>query len=456
MRQTKVPLTTSNRAGDTSFWILLTLWLLVFGAASQVMILAPILPRISEELGVSLAALGTLATAYAVSLGLFALVTGPISDRIGRRSVLLAGASLLTLALALHAVADSFVSLLLLRGLAGAGGGVLSGASVAFVGDYFPSNRRGWANSWIMSGIAAGQIAGITLGTLLAGRLGFQAPFLLFAAIMAAATLLVWKVIPELAIASSSEPASVRAALRGYLALLRRPAVVVASVAFLLIFLSISLYMMYLPVWLEASLGFSGMAVALVFLVGGVANVLAGPKAGRLSDDVGRKPVIIGASSGLAVVMLATPLAALWSWTIYALFAAVQALLIARASPFQSLLSELVASDQRGSLLNLTLAIGQLGFGLGGAVAGITYAAGGFGVNAALAAFSALLAGLLIWRYLPETLEREAEARPAEKDPCAPLMPQGVLCGPCPEAGHMPRALQEACAQRRAELVMSS
>jgi predicted MFS family arabinose efflux permease len=446
-------LTTSNRTSDSSFWILFTLWLLVFGAASQVMILAPILPRISEELGVSVAALGTLATIYAVSLSLFALFTGPISDRIGRRRILLAGASLLTLALALHAVAHSFAALLLVRGLAGAGGGVLSGAAVAFVGDYFPSNRRGWANSWIMSGIAAGQIAGIPLGALLAGRLGFQAPFLLFAAIMATATMLVWIVIPQLPIAGSGEPASVRAALRGYLALLRRPAVVVASIAFLLIFLSISLYMMYLPVWLEASLGFSGLAVALVFLVGGVSNVLAGPRAGRLSDDVGRKPVIIGASTGLAVVMLATPLAALWSWTIYALFAAVQALLIARASPFQSLLSELVATDQRGSLLSLTLAIGQLGFGLGGAVAGFTYSVGGFGVNATLAAFSALLSGLLIWRYLPETLQREARVRPAEKDPCAPLRPQGVLCGPCPEAGHMPRPLQEACAQRRAALV---
>ena len=219
-----------------------------------------------------------------------------------------------------------------------------------------------------MSGIAAGQIAGIPVGALLAGRLGFQAPFLLFAVIMATATLMVWKVIPQLAIAGSSEPASVRAALRTYLALLRRPAVVAASVAFLLIFLSVSLYMMYLPAWLEASLGFTGLAVALVFLVGGISNVLAGPRAGRLSDEVGRKPVLIGASSGLAAVMLATPLAALWPWTIYALFAAVQALLIARASPFQSLLSELVASDQRGSLLNLTLAIGQLGFGLGGAV----------------------------------------------------------------------------------------
>ena len=183
---------------------------------------------------------------------------------------------------------------------------------------------------------------------------------------------------------------------------------------------------------------------------------MAGPTAGRLSDDVGRKPVIIGASSGLAAVMLATPLAGLWPWTIYALFAVAQALLIARASPFQSLLSELVESDQRGSLLNLTLAIGQLGFGLGGAVAGFTYAAGGFRVNAALAALSALLAGLLIWRYLPETLQQETEARPAEEDPCAPLRPQAVLCGPCPEAGHMPQPLQEACARRRAELVRSA
>lgn len=449
-------MTTSNRTDGSSFWILLTLWLLVFGAASQIMILAPMLPRISEELGVSVGVLGTLATTYAISLGLFALVTGPISDRIGRRRILLAGASLLSLALALHAVADSFVSLLLVRGLAGAGGGVLSGASVAFVGDYFPSNRRGWANSWIMSGVAAGQIAGIPLGTLLAGRLGFQAPFLLFAAIMAMATVLVWKAIPQLPIADSSEPASVGAALRGYLALLRKRAVVAASAAFLLIFLGISLYMMYLPAWLESSLGFTALAVALVFVVGGVSNVIAGPRAGRLSDDVGRKPVIVGASSGLAVVMLATPLAALWSWTIYVLFAAVQALLIARASPFQSLLSELVPSDQRGSLLNLTLAIGQLGFGLGGAVSGFAYSAGGFAVNAALAALSALLAGLLIWRYLPETLERETEVRSAEKDPCAPLRPQGELCGPCPEAGHMPRPLQEACARRRAELLASA
>ncbi len=126
------------------------------------MIVAPILPRISEELGIPVASLGTLATAYAVSVGVFALVTGPISDRVGRRRVLIGGALVLTIALVLHGLARSFGSLLLVRSFAGAGGGALSGAAVAFVGDYFPSNRRGWANGWIMSGIAAPPVAATT------------------------------------------------------------------------------------------------------------------------------------------------------------------------------------------------------------------------------------------------------------------------------------------------------
>ena len=76
--------------------ILLTLWLLVFSSASQIMILGPILPRISEELGVETSLLGVLMTAYAVALAVFALLTGPISDHLGRRRVLLAGSSLLS------------------------------------------------------------------------------------------------------------------------------------------------------------------------------------------------------------------------------------------------------------------------------------------------------------------------------------------------------------------------
>ncbi len=50
----------------------------------------PILPVINREFYVSEAFLGWLITAYAVVLSGFALVAGPLSDRIGRRKPLIA------------------------------------------------------------------------------------------------------------------------------------------------------------------------------------------------------------------------------------------------------------------------------------------------------------------------------------------------------------------------------
>lgn len=426
----------------------MTLWLVVFSSSSQVMIIAPILPDISQELGFPLSWLGLLVASYAAAVGVFALLTGPVSDRLGRRPVLLAGSLLMTAALCLHLLAGSFASLLILRALAGAAGGILSGAAVAFVGDYFPSNRRGWANAWIMSGVAGGQMAGIPLGTLLSEHFGFRSPFLVFAVTMAFATALVWWTIPQLQTPASSDKLTLGSALAGYRSLLNRSSVRAAVLAYLLMFLGISLYMIYLPAWLETSFSFAAASIAALFLVGGIANVLAGPRAGRFSDTQGRRPVILSASLGITLLMAATPLVAVWSWSIYGLFFFIMGLFASRASPFQSLLTELVSGEQRGSLMGLTMATGQLGFGVGGALAGVVYVHLGFITNSLLGALTALLAAGLVWRYLPETLSAGSPTVPVQPDACNILGAPDALCGPCPEAGHMARSLQEVCAEK--------
>ncbi len=48
-----------------------------------------------------------------------------------------------------------------------------------------------------MSGISAGQIAGVPLGALLAEKFGFRTPFLIFAATMGATFLLILKCVPQ-------------------------------------------------------------------------------------------------------------------------------------------------------------------------------------------------------------------------------------------------------------------
>ncbi|HCR03774.1 MAG TPA: MFS transporter, partial [Gemmatimonadetes bacterium] len=110
--------------------VVFALWLLVFSSASQTMILSPILPQIRTEIGIEAAVLGTLVSAYSLMVGIFAVISGPISDRIGRRRILLLGTGVMTLALFLHVFIADYVSFLVLRMLTGVAGGVLSGSAV--------------------------------------------------------------------------------------------------------------------------------------------------------------------------------------------------------------------------------------------------------------------------------------------------------------------------------------
>ncbi len=395
------------------YLVLFALWLMVFSASSQVIIVSPILPRIGEALGVAESRLGLLITVYAVMLSVFAIITGPISDTIGRRRVLLIGSGSMAVALLFHALADSFGALLAVRTAAGAAGGMLSGGAVSYVGDYFPYERRGWANGWVMSGIAFGQIIGIPAGTLIAGEFGFRGAFLMFAVTMAVATAMIGFFVPQPEVARRSEPLTVRGAVATYADLLRQRSVVVAAAAFFTMFFSLGIYVIYLPTWLEKTLAVSGSSIASLFLVGGIANVISGPWSGRLSDGVGRKPMIVTSCWALGIIMVLTPYFIRSMPVAYVFFALAMALVAMRVSPMQSLLTALVPAERRGALMALTVAIGQVGIGIGSAVAGPAFTRWGYESNTIAGAVAILGTAALVFHGMPEPGKAEP-APPAD------------------------------------------
>lgn len=93
---------------STDRTILFALWLLIFSSSSQIIIIAPILPVIGEQLSMPEQLQGLLITAYAVMVGLFAIIIGPISDKIGRRRVLLIGTLSMALALTFHGFVQTY------------------------------------------------------------------------------------------------------------------------------------------------------------------------------------------------------------------------------------------------------------------------------------------------------------------------------------------------------------
>ena len=105
----------ARRDNSHPYLVLFALWLMVFSASSQVIIVSPILPRIGEALNIAEAYQGWLITSYAVFLSLFALIIGPISDKFGRRLVILLGCGSMAVALWLHGIVENFTQLLIMR-----------------------------------------------------------------------------------------------------------------------------------------------------------------------------------------------------------------------------------------------------------------------------------------------------------------------------------------------------
>jgi predicted MFS family arabinose efflux permease len=82
-------------------------------------------------------------------------------------------------------------------------------------------------------------------------------------------------------------------------------------------------------------------------------------------------------------------------------------LVAARLSPFSALLTALVSDERRGSLMSMTIALGQIGFAVGAAAAGPMYGRFGFASNTVLGAVAVLIMAGIIAYLVPEPESRD-------------------------------------------------
>ena len=122
------------------------------------------LPSIQSELGASVAAMQWVVNAYLLFLGSLVLVGGSMGDKLGRRTVFVAGIALFTLASAACGFAPNAVALIAARAVQGIGAALLVPSSLAIIGAVFDGEARGRAiGTWAGVGAitsAVGPVAG--------------------------------------------------------------------------------------------------------------------------------------------------------------------------------------------------------------------------------------------------------------------------------------------------------
>ncbi len=122
------------------------------------------------------------------------------------------------------------------------------------------------------------------------------------------------------------------------------------------------------------------------------------------------------------------------------MFFVIMVLVAMRIFPFQALLTALSSARERGALMSLVVAIGQVGGGLGGAVAGWIYADAGFSGCTLLAAAAITVTGLIVWTRIPS--RRRSRLRDAHQPLRASVEPPRYFpvptCDPCRDGRQLP------------------
>lgn len=130
-------------------------WLTLFVMGTELFVISPLLPFISEAYKVSSSEAGWMVSVFAVTYAATAPFFGWLSDRKGRRNLIASGLLLFMISNALTACAPTFPWLLVSRILAGMSVASITPLIYAAVGDVAPYNRRGSWLSIALMGYAA-------------------------------------------------------------------------------------------------------------------------------------------------------------------------------------------------------------------------------------------------------------------------------------------------------------
>lgn len=147
--------------------------------AVAMMIVIPVLPRLVESFTGSTASaahyVGLFATVFALAQFIFAPILGSLSDRYGRRTVILGSALGQSINFALLALAPDLAWLLLARIISGVTSGSLPAVN-AYIADVVPASQRAASYGWVSAANSVGFLLGPALGGLL-GEISPRLPF---------------------------------------------------------------------------------------------------------------------------------------------------------------------------------------------------------------------------------------------------------------------------------------
>ncbi len=338
-------------------------------------IVLPLLPFYAEKLGADPIRVGALVSMFALAQLVTAPLWGRLSDRYGRRPMILMGLLVSAGAYTIFEGADAVWLLFLSRFVQGAGSGT-TGVVQAYVSDSVGREDRAKALGWLTAATSAGVMMGPALGSLSAA-LDWIGPGYLAAALCLVNFAFGWKWLPESRSSDVKDrPDHRRGSTRGAIAsFLRHPTQPLPRLIWIYTFGMMSFMAMngVFALYLERRFEINEKTIGWFFMyVGGVSlimrSLLLGPAVARFGE---RGAMRLGAL-GVALGMAAAPFAnTIWTMCAWITFIPVGTALLFPTTT--SLVSQRAPEGQTGMILGVQQAFGGVARMLGPIGAGAVF-----------------------------------------------------------------------------------
>jgi predicted MFS family arabinose efflux permease len=285
-------------------WKAILLLTLGFGLVGlDRMILPPLFPAMMGDLKLDYQDLGNLVGILGIAWGVSAILIGNLSDRLGRRRVLVPAVIFFSLLSALSGMAAGLVSLLLIRAVMGASEGAVASTGVAVAVEASHPKRRGMNNGLFQCGFA---LFGLAFAPIIAANLlevtSWRNVFLIVGIPGLVVAVLMWFTIREpLTIAATGATAEKRAPLSEAF---KHRQVPLAMLTLLCAMTGVFVMGAIMPVYLQNYLHFSLPQMGYVTSAIGFGGFLGQLGVPTVSDFIGRR----------LSVLLSFVLAAIFLW----------------------------------------------------------------------------------------------------------------------------------------------
>ena len=384
------------------------LWMCVLIAVNQLGFgsVVPVAPLYAASFGVPTSAIGLTIALYGLARFLFAVPSGRLADRAGRRITLALGGLVTVAGNALCAVAPSYELFLAARFVAGAGAALVITAAQIVLADISAPSQRGRFMG-IYSGVFAFAVgAGPYPGGLLAEHYGLTAPFVAYAALAGVVAALAWLKVPETRDSSFARGASVARA-PGFLAQLRLLSLstgfmLVSFIGFAAAVARTGAVFNVIPVMVTDRLSLAPDQIGLGLSLVSLGGLLLAYPSGVLVDRLGRKAVIVPATAlaGLAAALFAVVPDYAWFIAACALWGV--ALGITSDAP-GAYCADIAPPGMNAAVMSTYRMLSDAGYVLGPLVLSIIAGTLGAPIALTLTGLLVLTSAVLFGVYAPET-----------------------------------------------------